>query len=451
MTEKALLVYTVMKKPVRTKPEAGRPDTSFSAEEVKQEFIRLVESAGCEVVEVVEAHLARLSAALYIGSGKADEIAAAVAENAAEVVVFSQPLSPAQQRNLEDIIGKKVIDRIQLILDIFARHAHSSEGQLQVELAQLRYLLPRLKGKGIMLSRLGGGVGTRGPGEKILEIERRRITDRVTMLERELKNMDVHRDTMRKKKVHTGIPTISLIGYTSVGKSTLMNAVTAAQQTVASSYFTTLDTISRVLEFRSGHKAVMTDTVGFMHDLPPYLIESFKTTLRELKFASVLVHVVDASSQYAFAQIEAVHSILKELDVLDKPQLMVFNKIDLCQTETQTERRPDEEFIDVGNKDTMDRLQQEYPDGMFVSALNNSHLDALLLRIESMIFSRQIQALITLGQKDASLFHHIHAYAKVENIDYQKDSVIFSVVAEDVPFEKLKKVLDKKAAIQIIR
>jgi len=433
MIEKALLVYTVMKKPERKTPDAG-PDTSFSAEEVKQEFIRLVESAGCEVVEVIEAHLARLSAALYIGSGKADEIAAAAAEKSAEVVVFSQPLSPAQQRNLEDIVGKRVIDRIQLILDIFAKHAHSSEGQLQVELAQLRYLLPRLKGKGVMLSRLGGGIGTRGPGEKKLEIERRRITDRVTMLERELKNMDVHRDTMRKKKVFSGIPTVSLIGYTSVGKSTLMNAVTAAQQVVAGTYFTTLDTISRVLEFRSGHKAVMTDTVGFMHDLPPYLIEAFKTTLRELQFASLLLHVVDASSRFAFAQIKAVHAILKELDVLDKPQLMVFNKIDLCE-----------------EKDALERLQQEYPDGMFVSALNNTHLDVLLLRVENMVFPRQIQAVITLQQKDASFFHHIHAYAKVENIDYQKDSVNFSVVVEDVPFEKLKKVLDKKCSIRIIR
>lgn len=433
MSEKALLVYTVMKKPIRDAVEAG-PDSSFSAEEVKQEFVRLVESAGCSVVGLIEAHLARLSPALYIGSGKADEIASAAADNGAEVVVFSQPLSPAQQRNLEDIIGKKVIDRIQLILDIFARHAHSSEGQLQVELAQLRYLLPRLKGKGIMLSRLGGGIGTRGPGEKKLEIERRRITDRVTMLERELENMDIHRDTMRKKKVHTGIPTISLIGYTSVGKSTLMNAVTAAQQAVAGTYFTTLDTISRVLEFRSGHKAIMTDTVGFMHDLPPYLIEAFKTTLRELKFASLLLHVVDASSPYAFAQIKAVQTILKELDVLNKPQLMVFNKIDLCV-----------------EKDNMERLQQEYPDSIFVSALNNTHLDVLLIRVESRVFPRQIQAVLTLRQKDASLFHHIHAYAKVENIDYQKDEVSFSVIVEEVPFEKMKKVLDGRGTIRIIR
>lgn len=427
MIEKALLVYVSLKNPKKRVLEMPREEV-FSEEERKREFVTLVESTGCTAVEVMPVKIERPHASLFIGKGKVDEIGLRAQELQAETVIFNNTLSPAQQRNLEDIINVKILDKIQLILDIFARHAHSVESQLQVELAQLKYLLPRLKGKGIILSRLGGGIGTRGPGEKKLEIERRRITDRVTMLQNELAHLDMHRDVMRKKKTGAGIPTVSLVGYTNAGKSTLMNAITAAEQKTDDRYFTTLDTISRQIAFVSGKKAVITDTVGFMNDLPPYLIESFKTTLRELEFAALLLHVIDCASLSCLAQIKAVHKILEELSLQDKPQLMVFNKIDLIEGPQRVEA-----------------LREQFPDAVFISALRKENMDALLERLEQLLFTHTLKLRVIMDVKDSGQFHVLYGMAEVKNVVYEQDNAIFSILVEETALERIKKILENTA------
>ncbi len=430
MMEKALLVYVTLvqrKKDTRLTGFMG-----FSEAEKKEEFIKLVKSTGCEVLEIIPAKIDRPTASLFIGKGKAEEISLRAQELGAGTIIFSNALSPAQQRNLEDIINVKILDKIQLILDIFARHAHSVEGQIEVELAQLKYLLPRLKGKGIILSRLGGGIGTRGPGEKKLEIERRRITDHITMLHGELTGLNKHRDVMRKKKTSAGIPTLSLVGYTNAGKSTLMNAITAAAQKTDDSYFTTLDTINRQIAFPSEKNAVLTDTVGFMADLPPYLIESFKTTLRELEFAALLVHVIDCASSSCLAQIRAVNEVLDELGLCDKPRVTVFNKIDL-----------------IAEPQRIDALQGQFPEGVFISALKKQNIDTLLARIERLLFTHTRKVRVTMEIKDAGDSHLLYDMAEVKTTAYEQNKAVFSILVEETNLKKLMKLLENRAQFQM--
>jgi GTP-binding protein HflX len=244
------------------------------------------------------------------------------------MVIFDQTLSPAQSRAIAEMTDIKVIDRTQLILDIFARRAHSREGKVQVELAQLHYLLPRLSGKGTQLSRLGGGIGTRGPGETKLETDRRRIRDRITHLERELTHFARHQDQRRARRGRHGLPVISLVGYTNAGKSTLLNVLTKSQVSAEDRVFETLDTTSRRLRFPQDREVIITDTVGFIRDLPKELIGAFRTTLEELREADLLLHVVDASAADIDVQITAVIAILQELNLDTIPRMLVFNKCD---------------------------------------------------------------------------------------------------------------------------
>jgi GTP-binding protein HflX len=246
----------------------------------------------------------------------------------ADMVIFDQTLSPAQLRAISDMTDIKVIDRTQLILDIFARRAHSREGKVQVELAQLRYLLPRLSGKGTQLSRLGGGIGTRGPGETKLETDRRRVRDRITHLERELTQFGRQQGQRRAKRGRQGLPIVSLVGYTNAGKSTLLNVLTNSQVSAQNRLFETLDTTSRRLRFPEDREVIITDTVGFIRDLPQELVGAFRTTLEELREADLLLHVVDGSAADIDIQITAVAAILEELHLNSIPRLLVFNKCD---------------------------------------------------------------------------------------------------------------------------
>jgi GTP-binding protein HflX len=307
------------------------------AEESLDELARLVDTAGAEPVELVLQRRDRPDPATYIGSGKAKELQELAQALDVDLVVFDDELTPAQQRNLEQLFSCDVVDRVALILDIFAQHAHSQEGMVQVELAQLRYRLPRLRGRGTQLSQQGAGggargglVGTRGPGETQLEVDRRRILERVRRLEKDLERLAKRRATQRKARQRREVTTLALVGYTNAGKSTLLNLLTRSEVLVEDRLFSTLDPSTRRLRLPGGEIVLLSDTVGFVRRLPHQLVEAFRSTLEEVVDADLLVHVVDASSGDAEDQITAVHDVLEEIGAGAVPELVVVNKIDLA-------------------------------------------------------------------------------------------------------------------------
>ncbi|MEA3560823.1 MAG: GTPase HflX [Candidatus Omnitrophota bacterium] len=334
------------------------------------ELAELTYSAGASVLDTITCRIKNPNPAYLIGRGKVEEIAYLAKEKKANTIIFNDDLSPAQQRNLEEMIGLKTVDRTQLILDIFARRAHSKEGKLQVELAQLVYLLPRLSGQGIWLSRLGGGIGTRGPGEKKLEVQRRHIRQRIARLKKELKDLKIHRQTLRKSRVKVKLPLVGIVGYTNSGKSSLLNALTNSTVKVDDRLFATLDPTVRRLDLPGGKAILFADTIGFLHKLPHHLIESFKTTLEEVMYADVLVQVIDASHPFSLQHSKDVEVVLEEMEVKDKPRIAALNKID---------KLPHQGIIDLS------RLQQRYTNSVAVSALKAQGLKELIDKIFSII------------------------------------------------------------------
>ena len=308
-------------------PEAA-PDLDFEAS--LAEFEELARSAGAEVVATVLQHRPKPDAATLVGTGKIEEIEGIVLSTEADVVLFDHDLTPSQMRNLEARLACRVIDRTQLILDIFARHARTREGQLQVELAQLEYMLPRLAGKGKAMSQLGGGIGTRGPGETRLETDRRKINLRVDHVKQQLENVRRIRRQQRQRREAVPVPVVALVGYTNAGKSTLFNALTQAGVLESSRMFATLDPKLRALQLPSRRKILLSDTVGFIRNLPHTLVTSFRATLEEVERAEILLHVQDASSPLVEEQKAQVEKVLAELDVRGKPVIPVLNKIDLA-------------------------------------------------------------------------------------------------------------------------
>jgi GTP-binding protein HflX len=293
------------------------------------ELTRLAETAGVVVVAKVAQTLRKIHPASLIGSGKVSEVRELARSLGANLVIFDDELSPAQQRNLESALGLKVIDRTQLILDIFAQRAKSQAGKLQVELAQLQYLLPRLTRQWQHLSRLGGGVGTRGPGETQLEVDRRRVRERIAALRKRLQQVSRTRELHRHSREQVPYPTVALVGYTNSGKSTLMNRLTRASVTVEDRLFATLDPTVRLLRLPDGGEVLLSDTVGFIHKLPHGFVDAFKSTLDEVRAANLLLHVVDASSPHAAEQISVVEQVLAEIGASSTPRITVLNKIDL--------------------------------------------------------------------------------------------------------------------------
>ncbi len=292
------------------------------------ELAELSASAGVTVIDRMVQRTPDGHQRYLLGRGKLKDVLIQTLHKGADMVIFDQTLSPAQSRAISEMTDIKIIDRTQLILDIFARRAHSREGKVQVELAQLQYLLPRLSGKGTQLSRLGGGIGTRGPGETKLETDRRRIRDRMTHLERELQQFARQQGQRRAKRTRQGLPVLSLVGYTNAGKSTLLNVLTKSRVSAEDRLFETLDTTSRRLRFPQDREVIVTDTVGFIRDLPQELVGAFRTTLEELREADLLIHVVDASADDVDVQISAVVSILRDLSLDGIPRVLVFNKCD---------------------------------------------------------------------------------------------------------------------------
>ncbi|WP_068775592.1 GTPase HflX [Paenibacillus sp. FJAT-26967] len=295
-----------------------------------QELVQLAETAGVEVLETLTQNKDRADTKWFIGKGKVEELRALIEEHEATTAIFDQELSGAQVRNLEESLDVKIIDRTQLILDIFAGRARTREGIVQVELAQLSYLLPRLSGHGKNLSRLGGGIGTRGPGESKLETDRRHIRGRITELKAHLSEMVRHRTLHRERRRKTGVFQVALVGYTNSGKSTLLRELTEADVYVENELFATLDPTSRTLELPSGKEIVLTDTVGFIQNLPHDVVAAFRATLEEACEADFLLHVVDSASPMREEQMRVVGEVLGELGASGKPQAVLFNKIDLC-------------------------------------------------------------------------------------------------------------------------
>ena len=305
-----------------------RPDAD--PDESLRELSRLAETAGAEVAAVTVQHRPAPDPKWFVGKGKAEEIGRLAELHGAGTVIFDQELSAAQVRNLEPLLNAKIIDRTQLILDIFASRARTREGMLQVELAQLNYLLPRLAGHGRHLSRLGGGIGTRGPGETKLETDRRHIRRRIGELRRQLESVKAHRELHRRRRRKSGVFQAALVGYTNAGKSTLLNRLTAAGVLAEDKLFATLDPTTRALRLPGGGEVLLTDTVGFIRNLPHELVAAFRSTLEEVKEADLLIHVIDASSPAHDRQREVVERVLAEMGAGDKPVLVVYNKIDLC-------------------------------------------------------------------------------------------------------------------------
>lgn len=325
--------------PLLTAGKLSGISTELSTDASLVEFRELVESAGAQVVAQVLQRRGKPDAATLIGAGKVEEIAGIVAANQADLVVFDHDLTPTQLRNLDGLLPCLVLDRTQLILDIFARHARTREGQLQVELAQLEYMLPRLTGRGKAMSQLGGGIGTRGPGETKLETDRRRIQRRLVHLRGELDSVKKTRRQQRQRREAVPVPTVALVGYTNAGKSTLFNRLTGAGVLASSRMFATLDPKLRALELPSRRRILLSDTVGFIRNLPHTLVTSFRATLEEVERAEVLLHIRDASSAYGEEQKLQVEKVLGELEVLGeagilaKPRIEVLNKIDLLTPE----------------------------------------------------------------------------------------------------------------------
>ncbi len=314
------------------------------------ELMQLVTAAGGEVLKVFAQRRDQPDSATMIGLGKIEEVALAAQELAASLVVSGRELTPSQARNLEQALGVRVVDRTELILDIFARRARSHEGKLQVELAQLQYLMPRLTGKGTALSRLGGGIGTRGPGETKLETDRRVIRRRIAKLQSDVSALQAHRGRMRSRRQRKEVPVFALVGYTNAGKSTLLNTLTNSDAFVADQLFATLDPTTRRLELPTGEAVLLTDTVGFVHDLPPQLLNAFRATLEEVTEADALIHVIDLSNPAWLNHIRAVQQILASLPIATGPQLLVFNKVDRVRADVRA------------------FAEQEYPLALFISA-----------------------------------------------------------------------------------
>ncbi|MFN2489893.1 MAG: GTPase HflX [Actinomycetota bacterium] len=384
----------------------GRDDGGWSLDELRA----LADTAGAEAVDQLVQRRDSPHPATYVGKGKAHEIVRLASALDADMVIFDDELTPAQGRNLEEIAGVnplaerglKIIDRTGLILDIFAQHARSAEGKLQVELAQLDYRLPRLRGWGDVLSRLGGGIGTRGPGETRLESERRAILRRMQRVKADLDGLERARRLKRKSRVRSGIPVVALVGYTNAGKSTLLRRLTEAEVLVEDQLFSTLDPMTRRLELPHGRPVLLTDTVGFVHKLPHQLVDAFHSTLEEVGEANLLLHVVDAS-RVAERQIDAVGAVLREVGVTGKPTLLALNKVDLL------------------SEPELDKLRGRFPEAVFISAARGHGIDDLLGKLSDDLARLRVEVALEIPFTHGELVARIHEEGEVLEETYSEN------------------------------
>ncbi len=395
----------------------------FDAYESLAELRTLAGSAGAEVVGEILQRRDRLDPATLIGAGKLEEVAGAAASVNADLLLFDHDLSPSQQRNVEKIVKLRVIDRTQLILDIFARHARTREGQLQVELAQLQYMLPRLAGRGIEMSQLGGGIGTRGPGETQLETDRRKIYRRIRHVEQQLENVRRIRAQQRQRRESAPVATVALVGYTNAGKSTLFNALTRAGVLSSPKMFATLDPTIRAVTLPSKRKVLLSDTVGFIRNLPHTLVSAFRATLEEVQRASLILQVSDASSRLSAEQDAQVEIVLKELDAEKKPRLRVMNKVDLLDDEVA------EGLINDGRRHGVDLNGSS---GVYVSAIEGTGMDHLLDRIDAIIGEDPVSRVrLRVPQREGKMLALLEAKARIHSRTYKDGSVELEVAAPE--------------------
>lgn len=390
--------------------EPIRQKQAWSSEESLAELERLADTAGAVVVGRFIQRKEKPDPALFLGKGKVEEISMAIQNTDASLLILDDELTPSQQHNLEQFLGIKVIDRTALILDIFAQRAHSREGKLQVELAQLKYNLPRIGGQGLVLSRLGGGIGTRGPGETKLEVDRRRIYTRIHDIEAQIGQLKKQRELHRSRRKESRIPLAALVGYTNAGKSTLLNALSGSTVFAEDKLFATLDPTTRLVSLPDKQEVLLTDTVGFIQKLPHTLVTAFHATLEEVQQADLLLHVVDCSNENYELQIAAVIEVLKELQSESKPTLYVFNKSDRLENEQVCARM------------LHDR------EGIFISASAGTHLEELKQRIEAFFRESQLELHLCIPFDEGRLVTELHRLGTVKAAEYIEQGTLLHVL-----------------------
>ena len=388
------------------------------------ELAELANSAGAEVVDTITQKLQKPTAPYYIGKGKAEEIKHSFQDREVTSVIFDDELSPAQGRNLETLLARKVLDRTQLILDIFAQRARSREGRLQIELAQLQYLLPRLTRMWDHLSRQTGGIGTRGPGETQLEVDRRRVQERIARLERELEAVRKTRAVQRQGRKRHQWPVAAVVGYTNAGKSTLLNLLTGADVVAENRLFATLDPTTRSFVLPNKQRVLLTDTVGFLRKLPHTLIESFKATLEEVSEADLLIHIVDLSHPRVDDQIEAVEGVIKELNAFGKQTVIVFNKID-----------------NLANRELAETYTKRFPGSVAISARTGEGVNTLVQALQGALSAWRLRSRFRIPASESALIAEIHRVGHVLELHYEGEGAL---IVAHVPPELAQK-LDRYA------
>ena len=385
--------------------------------EYLDELSFLAETAGAETVKIFTQNLDKPVHATFIGKGKLEEIKAYTEENPVDMVIFDDELSPTQLRNIESVFpGIKVLDRTNLILDIFAQRAKTAEGRLQVELAQYKYLLPRLSGMGISLSRQGGGIGTRGPGETKLESDRRHIRERINRLEEELEQVRKVRSVQRERRMKNSVPVVAIVGYTNAGKSTLLNQLTGAGIPANNRLFDTLDTTSRLLTVSDNLDVILSDTVGFIAKLPHHLVDAFRATLEELEFADLLLHVIDASDPHLEEHIAVVDRLISQLAKPETPVLKCYNKADLVYSDD----------IPVGKNIVA------------ISAKRGINMDGLLKAIESALNHARHHIVVRLPYAMGGMVETLHDGAQVKKVDYTPEGIEIEAVVDGILYGRLR-------------
>ena len=381
--------------------------TRWDLEDSLNELRELAATAGASVVDTVTQKLQHPTAPYYIGKGKAEEVGALCTEHGAGSIIFDDELSPAQGRNLESVTSKKILDRTQLILDIFARRARSREGRLQIELAQLQYLLPRLTRMWTHLSRQTGGIGTRGPGETQLEVYRRRVQERIARLQKDLEEVRKHRAIQREGRARHQWPVVAIVGYTNAGKSSLLNRLTKAGVLAEDKLFATLDPTTRQFVLPNKLKVLFTDTVGFIRKLPTTVIESFKATLEELKSADLLVHVVDLSHSQWEEHIAATEEVIRELEADGKHTLIVFNKIDR-----------------LANAEAVDAALARHPQSVAISVKTGESLEQFVDELQNQLSAWRLRQKFRIPQSASLALAELHRAGHVVAITYEDDDAL---------------------------